>query len=313
MNRIAVILLSIIYLAAAKQDTVIPMARPSRLLPPLAAVALTSPTNALYTLWPVNVVDASSATTWTIVVATSSGGTGRTFNTSIKTFGVSNLDYQTRYFIRSQGGSSPSNSTSVTLGWDASVSPSIAGYNVYRGTKSRSYDNMVGVGNAFTAHSDDLVAGTNYFFAVTCFDITQLESAFSDEVSYTAGAGVNPVMLRLGGTTNPPVSELIFPPTVENYVVLSLDYFSASLNQWVTNYASLSYTNPLGIGLFRYRNGDKTNSPNANNRAWQTATSVQGPWQDIPTTLVQGTNAGPIRFSITNWHNITLSDYQIPE
>lgn len=165
----------------------------------------------------------------------------------------------------------------LTITWDKSVSTNVAGYRLYVGNASRNYTNLVDAGNSNT-NSISVLDGVTYYLAATAYDSVGLESVYSEELVYPT-----------------------FVPLMTNYVMVSLDYFSVSLNQWVTNYASRTYTNPAGIGFFRYRSGDVLNSPNANNRAWQTAVSAQGPYFDIPDTLVQGTNVGPIRFQITNW------------
>jgi hypothetical protein len=91
---------------------------------------------------------------------------------------------------------------SVTLAWDASPAPSggppIAGYKVYRGGMSRSYTNMVSVGNVTTATIGGLVQGLTYFFAVTAYDTAGLESDYSEEISFTVtGTGTLPPALKI--------------------------------------------------------------------------------------------------------------------
>jgi hypothetical protein len=72
---------------------------------------------------------------------------------------------------------------SVTLAWDPSIpATNVAGYTIYYGVGSRSYTNLVEVGLATTGVVSNLVAGTAYYFAVTAYDPTGLESDFSSEV-----------------------------------------------------------------------------------------------------------------------------------
>lgn len=74
---------------------------------------------------------------------------------------------------------------SVTLAWDASPSPEVTGYRIYYGVGSRSYTNVVTVGNVLTATVTGLKPGVTYYFAATAFEGSGLESDFSNEVSYT--------------------------------------------------------------------------------------------------------------------------------
>ena len=76
-------------------------------------------------------------------------------------------------------------SARVTLAWDPSPSPLIAGYRLYEGAGSGAYTNVLDVGAATTVTVSNLVAGTTYFFAVSAYDFVGLESALSAEVTYT--------------------------------------------------------------------------------------------------------------------------------
>lgn len=73
----------------------------------------------------------------------------------------------------------------LTLAWDASVGPNVAGYNIYYGTVSHKYDSKVSVGNVTTTTISGLVAGTTYYLAVSAYDISNVESALSDEAVIT--------------------------------------------------------------------------------------------------------------------------------
>jgi hypothetical protein len=74
---------------------------------------------------------------------------------------------------------------SVTLAWDAVVDLDLAGYKLYYGTNSRSYDQTIDVKNFTTNTVDTLQSGTTYFFAVVAYNTAGLESDYSNEVSYT--------------------------------------------------------------------------------------------------------------------------------
>lgn len=72
----------------------------------------------------------------------------------------------------------------VTLQWDANSEPSVRGYRVYSGRQSRVYDTVLDVSNR-TLIEISATPGTTYF-AVTAYDTDNLESDFSEEVSYAA-------------------------------------------------------------------------------------------------------------------------------
>ena len=73
---------------------------------------------------------------------------------------------------------------SVTLVWNASTDPSVAGYNIYYGVASGAYTNEICAGNATNATISGLVEGTTYYFAATTYTSSGIESPFSSEVSY---------------------------------------------------------------------------------------------------------------------------------
>jgi fibronectin type 3 domain-containing protein len=74
----------------------------------------------------------------------------------------------------------------VRLAWDANTEPDLAGYTVYAGTASGTYDLTANETEhtQFTATNAD--CGTTYFFVVTASDTSGNESGYSDEVSAVA-------------------------------------------------------------------------------------------------------------------------------
>ena len=74
----------------------------------------------------------------------------------------------------------------MTLTWTANREPDLAGYKVYIGTASGTYD---APGSAFvtgkvTSYTvSNLPKGQTYFFAITAYDSAGNESQFSAEVS----------------------------------------------------------------------------------------------------------------------------------
>jgi hypothetical protein len=73
----------------------------------------------------------------------------------------------------------------VTLAWDQSTDPIVAGYSIYYGGTSRAYTDKISVGLATNATIPNLVGGATYYFAATTYSVLGIESLFSSEVAYT--------------------------------------------------------------------------------------------------------------------------------
>jgi len=73
----------------------------------------------------------------------------------------------------------------VTLAWDPSPDAGIASYRMHYGTASGAYGQTTNAGSATTLTVNGLNEGDTYFFAVTAVGTNQLESDFSNEVSYS--------------------------------------------------------------------------------------------------------------------------------
>jgi hypothetical protein len=72
----------------------------------------------------------------------------------------------------------------VPLAWDAVPDTNITGYAVYYGTNSGVHPTRMDVGTNVTATVSNLAEGGTYYFVVTSYNSTNLESAPSSEVSY---------------------------------------------------------------------------------------------------------------------------------
>ena len=81
--------------------------------------------------------------------------------------------------------------TSVTLAWDPDPSGTIAGYYLHERIDGQTYTNVIDVGNATSATVSNLIAGATYFFAVSAYDVNQVESDPSDEIPYTVPLPTN--------------------------------------------------------------------------------------------------------------------------
>ena len=72
----------------------------------------------------------------------------------------------------------------VDLSWNASTSPSVAGYNVYRATSiTGSYSRINAVLNSSMSYTDATVqSGQTYYYATTAVDSSGVESIYSNKV-----------------------------------------------------------------------------------------------------------------------------------
>jgi fibronectin type 3 domain-containing protein len=75
----------------------------------------------------------------------------------------------------------------VDLSWNASTSPGITGYNVYRGAKTGGpYSKINSILNAGTAYTDNAItAGQSYYYVTSAVDTAGMESSYSNEVPAT--------------------------------------------------------------------------------------------------------------------------------
>lgn len=73
----------------------------------------------------------------------------------------------------------------VTLAWDPSTDPGVTGYKLYYGSAPGAYTATNDVGSVTNAVVPSLIEGFTYYFAVTAYNSSGLESAFSNELVYT--------------------------------------------------------------------------------------------------------------------------------
>ncbi len=83
--------------------------------------------------------------------------------------------------------------TNVTLAWNPSTNPIVAGYKIYYGGASGNYTNKTSVGSATSFTVSNLLNGGTYYFAASTYSAAGAESALSTEVSYTVPVTVNAV------------------------------------------------------------------------------------------------------------------------
>ncbi len=81
-------------------------------------------------------------------------------------------------------------SSSGTLSWgapttntDGTALTNLGGYKVYYGTSSGVYTTAVNVGNVLSYKVANLTSGHTYYFAVTAYNTSNVESSYSNEVT----------------------------------------------------------------------------------------------------------------------------------
>jgi hypothetical protein len=84
--------------------------------------------------------------------------------------------------------------SALTLAWDPNAEPDLAGYRIYYGTQSNVYESPINVGNVTYYTVRYLASETQYYFALTAYDIWGNESDFSDEVSAVTGDDPDPTV-----------------------------------------------------------------------------------------------------------------------
>jgi hypothetical protein len=85
----------------------------------------------------------------------------------------------------------PAFAANVTLVWNASTAPAVAGYSIYHWIAGGTSTNKNSAGKATSLTLSNLVFGTTYYFAATMYDTAGVESPFSIVVSYTVPLAVS--------------------------------------------------------------------------------------------------------------------------
>ncbi len=175
----------------------------------------------------------------------------------------------------------PTFAASVTLAWNPSTDPLVAGYNVYYGGASGTYTNEISAGNATNITVSGLVPAATYYFAATTYNAASLESSFSTEVAYQV-----PVVVVV--TNHPPTLNAIGNLTINENAGLQTVSLSGitsgatNENQTLTVTAFSSNTNLVPNPTVNYfspnANGSLTFTPavNANGTATVTVTVNDG-------------------------------------
>lgn len=109
---------------------------------------------------------------------------------------------------------SPAFAESATLSWAPNTDSDLSGYKIYYGTASRRYETPINVGKQTAYTLTELGPGT-YYFALTAYDTSGTESAFSTEVSKTFPSATSPI--------SDPTADLTPPADVLNFSAVAAD------------------------------------------------------------------------------------------
>jgi hypothetical protein len=141
----------------------------------------------------------------------------------------------------------------VTLAWDPSEDPTVAGYYIYAREENSTTPLRIDVGAATQATVNSLKEGLRYGFTVTAYDTYGVESAPSNEAVF-----VVPVPLRLPNTVSSTgLKGIQFPVAPGHWYELQA---STDLRTWTTiwqtgvanSYSWVEFQDPMS-GLLKSR------------------------------------------------------------
>src|SRR3989442_5140630 len=165
------------------------------------------------------------------------------------------------------------NAAQVALAWDANTDPDLAGYKLYYGLSSGSYQSSVDVGNLTSYTLSGLLDGRIYYFAATAYNLNLNESGFSNEVS-KAIADVTPPTVSMtapaaGATVSGTMT--VSASATDNVGIVGVQLKLDGVNlgaEDTTNAYSISWNSTLAA------NGTHTLTAVARDAAGNTATSA---------------------------------------
>ena len=149
------------------------------------------------------------------------------------------------------GSLAPAQTTqSVSLAWDTDADPSVVGYEVHYGTSASSLTATQDAGVSTTATVSGLTPGTTYYFAVTAYNATGVNSTYSNEVSYTPTASAQPPAFAIDAKTS-------YDQVTASSTVVTPSFSTVSSNELLLAFVAADYlsgsnttvTNLTGAGL----------------------------------------------------------------
>jgi hypothetical protein len=205
----------------------------------------------------------------------------------------------------------------ITLAWDASNGVGLSGYKVYIGTGPGTYGSSIDVGNVTTYTVTGLGSGT-YYFAVTAYDTSRLETGFSNEVFATVDST----------DTTPPAVSITSPTSNSTYSTSSSslnmggtasDNVAVTQVTWANNRGgsgTASGTTSWSVAGIPLQSGSNiltvTARDAAGNTAADTLTVTYAPPDATPPVLSDESASGITNSSaVISWTTNEASDSQV--
>ena len=162
----------------------------------------------------------------------------------------------------------------VTLAWTPSTDTNVVGYNVYYGTASGDYTNLVSTANTSTSVIPNLTEGTTYYFAATAYATDGSESPFSNEANYTVP--ITTVVISNSQPTLNAISDLTINQnaTPQTVSLSGITSGSASENQTLTVTAVSSNPALIPAPTVNYTSANSTGSLSFSPASGATGTAV---------------------------------------
>jgi hypothetical protein len=86
---------------------------------------------------------------------------------------------------------------SVSFRWLPNSEPDVAGYKIHYGVASRTYTQVLDVGDTTSATISNLAFGTTYYFALTAYNTIGWESAYTRELVHSVPMMLAPLQIRM--------------------------------------------------------------------------------------------------------------------
>jgi hypothetical protein len=131
--------------------------------------------------------------------------------------------------------------------WSPSTDPNVIGYNIYYGTVSQDYTNMISVGDVTNVTIGNLEPGVTYYIAATALDNDGNESGYSNEAVFSdysaASGGILNLQVGAPALTNDQVTFSLAPGSP---AAASINPTSGVLS-WNSTLAAPGSTNELTV------------------------------------------------------------------
>src|SRR5438445_108665 len=206
-----------------------------------------------------------------------------------------------------------SSAAQVTLAWDPNTEPDLAGYKVYYGTSSGSYQFSVDVGNLTSYTLSGLLDGRIYYFAATAYNSSLDESGFSNEASKAIADVAPPTVSITAPAAGATVlgTMTVSASATHNVGIVGVQFKLDGINlgaEDTTNAYSISWNSALAA------NGTHTLTAVARDAAGNTATSpaVSVTVDNTPPVISAVSSASVGSSSATiSWATDEASDSQV--